>query len=59
MSVASMAGYLANSGGGGGQSSYYKDFNLSDPTTITQSGDPTMLFDIPVPSAGTYLITTF
>jgi hypothetical protein len=59
MSVASMAGYLANSGGGGGQSSYYKDFNLSGPTTITQSGDPTTLFDIPVPSAGTYLITTF
>jgi hypothetical protein len=59
MSVASMAGYLANSGGGGGQSSYYKDFSNSGPSTIIPGGELTTLFDIQVPSAGTYLITTF
>lgn len=59
MSVASMAGYLANSGGGGGQSSYYKAYSIDTPSAYTPSDDELKLFEIQVPPTGTYLITTF
>ena len=39
MSVASLAGYLSNIGGGGQQSSYYKAYNIPNATEYLSDED--------------------
>ena len=61
MSVASLAGYLANSGGGGGGSTYYNAYDIDNSTEPVQFGQATVLFengDI-TPPVGKYLVNTF
>jgi hypothetical protein len=57
MSVASMAGYLAN---GGGQSTY-KTVTIGDQTPLTMVNTSTILFNIGeiIQPAGVYIVNTF